>query len=34
MEGGSIAPSVVKLKMADTGNIYHRNDKGEDEGLR
>lgn len=34
MEGGSIAPSSVKLKTAGAGNIYHRNDKGEDEGLR
>lgn len=34
MEGHNIAPSLVKLKMAGAENIYHRNDKVEDEGLR
>lgn len=34
MEGGSIAPSLVKLKTAGAENIYHCNNKEEDEGLR
>lgn len=34
IEGGSIAPSLVKLKMASVQNIYHLNDKEEDERLR
>lgn len=31
MQGGTIAPSL-KLRMADAENIYHCNDKEEDEG--
>lgn len=34
MEGGSIVPSLVKLKMASAENIYHCTDKKEDERLR
>lgn len=33
MEGGSIAAPLVKFKAASAENLYHCNDKGEDEGL-
>lgn len=32
MQGGTIAPSLLKLGMTDAENIYHCNDKEEDEG--
>lgn len=31
MQGGTIAPSLLKLRVADAENIYHCNDKREND---